>query len=208
MFTANIEIRELKQWKIVNCQAQKVVALAYRRWSFTRGFNCKAFTGKILVFWICGRLREVVAYEGSTVPLVAFVCSREGIDGYVPLNRVWHRQVLSYYTSTLLAASSRSYINFSFQGNSRTCATTYILDSYNLRSNSRLLLSRLKRKCFLRLLPAPFMLVHHVCGIICPLVSYAAVLKVVTQRSYHFVGGALHDDPKNGCEGDYWPAEL
>ena len=28
-----------------------------------RGFNRKALTGKILVFWIGGRLWEVVAYE-------------------------------------------------------------------------------------------------------------------------------------------------
>ena len=33
------------------------------RWSFTRSSNCKALTGKILVFWISGRLCEVVAYE-------------------------------------------------------------------------------------------------------------------------------------------------
>ena len=52
-----------KQWKIINRQAQKVVAVAYRRWSFTRGSNCKALTGKVLVFWIGGRLWEVVAYE-------------------------------------------------------------------------------------------------------------------------------------------------
>ena len=30
---------------------------------FTRGFNCKALTGKILVIWIGGRLWQVVAYE-------------------------------------------------------------------------------------------------------------------------------------------------
>ena len=36
--------------EIINRQAQKVVAVAYRRWSFTRGSNCKALTGKILVF--------------------------------------------------------------------------------------------------------------------------------------------------------------
>ena len=53
--------------KIVNHQAQKVVAVAYRRWSFTRGSNCKALTGKVLVFWIGGRLWEVVARGGSTV---------------------------------------------------------------------------------------------------------------------------------------------
>ena len=37
-------------------QAQKVVEVAYRRWSFTRGSNCKALTEKVLVFWISGRL--------------------------------------------------------------------------------------------------------------------------------------------------------
>ena len=31
---------------------------------FTRGYNCKALTGKILAFWIGGRLWEVVVYEG------------------------------------------------------------------------------------------------------------------------------------------------
>ena len=40
-----------------------MVAVAYRRWLFTRSSNCKASTGKVLVFWIGGRLREVVAYE-------------------------------------------------------------------------------------------------------------------------------------------------
>ena len=48
-------LQEVRQWKIINRQAQKVVALAYRRWSFTRGSNCK-------VFWIGGRLWEVVIY--------------------------------------------------------------------------------------------------------------------------------------------------
>ena len=42
-----------------------MVIVAYRRWLFyfTRGSNCKALTGKILVFWIGSRLLEVVAYE-------------------------------------------------------------------------------------------------------------------------------------------------
>ena len=39
------------------------MAVAYRRWSFTRGFNWKTLTGKVLVFWISGCLWEVVAYE-------------------------------------------------------------------------------------------------------------------------------------------------
>ena len=40
-----------------------MVAVAYRRWSFTTGSNCRALTGNALVFWIGGRLWEVVAYE-------------------------------------------------------------------------------------------------------------------------------------------------
>ena len=40
-----------------------MVAVAYRRWSSTRGSNYKALTGEILVFWIGGRLWELVAYE-------------------------------------------------------------------------------------------------------------------------------------------------
>ena len=57
-------LQELKNnRKSLNFQAQKVVAVAYMRWSFTRGSNCKALTGKIAVFRIGGRLWEVVAYE-------------------------------------------------------------------------------------------------------------------------------------------------
>ena len=59
---AYVEIRGCVKWsltrelknnrKSLNFQAQKVVAVAYRRWSFTRGSNCKALTGNVLVFWI------------------------------------------------------------------------------------------------------------------------------------------------------------
>ena len=48
---------------MINHQAQKVVVVAYRRWLFTRGSNCKALTGKVLLVWIGGCLWEVVAYE-------------------------------------------------------------------------------------------------------------------------------------------------
>ena len=40
-----------------------VVPVAYRRWPFTTRSNCTALTRKILVFWIGGRLWELVAYE-------------------------------------------------------------------------------------------------------------------------------------------------
>ena len=47
--------------KLQNSQAKKVVAVAYE------SFYYRALTGKILVFWIGGRLREVVAHGVSTV---------------------------------------------------------------------------------------------------------------------------------------------
>ena len=56
-----------------------MVAVAYRRWSFTRGSNCKALTGKVLVFWIGVRLREVVAHGGSPVPAFHNFVVRSGI---------------------------------------------------------------------------------------------------------------------------------
>ena len=46
----------------------KVVAVAQERCSFTRGSNHRIFTGKNLVFWIGGRLWEVV------VPTWGFDC--------------------------------------------------------------------------------------------------------------------------------------
>ena len=54
-----------------------MVAVAYRRWSFTRGSNYKALTGKILVFWIGVRLREVIAHGGSTVVRITFTANGE-----------------------------------------------------------------------------------------------------------------------------------
>ena len=56
-----------------------MVAVAYRRWSFTRGSNCKALSGKVLVFWIGVRLREVVAHGGSPVPAFHNFVVRSGI---------------------------------------------------------------------------------------------------------------------------------
>ena len=46
------------------------------RGSFTRGYNCKALTGKNLVLWIGGRLREVGAHGGSTVFTKTVKCLR------------------------------------------------------------------------------------------------------------------------------------
>ena len=47
--------------------ALKVVAVAYERWSLTRGSQRSDLTEKLLVFWKTGRWGEVVATGGSTV---------------------------------------------------------------------------------------------------------------------------------------------
>ena len=47
--------------------ALEVVTVAYERWSLTRGSKYSDLTGKFLVFWKTGHLREVVATGGSTV---------------------------------------------------------------------------------------------------------------------------------------------
>ena len=59
--------KSLKTMENINHEAQKLVVVACRRWSFTRGSNSKALTGKIVVFWTGGCLWEVVAHGGSTV---------------------------------------------------------------------------------------------------------------------------------------------
>ena len=53
----------LKTMENHSISAQKVIAVVYRRWSFNRGSNCKALTGKIAVYWFGGHLWEVVSYE-------------------------------------------------------------------------------------------------------------------------------------------------
>ena len=41
--------------KSFSCQPHIVYTMvAYRKWFFIKGFNCKALTGKVLVFWITG----------------------------------------------------------------------------------------------------------------------------------------------------------
>ena len=96
-----------------------MIAIAYRRWSFTRGSNCKALTGKIFVFFDGrsliggGRIREVVAHGGSTVvgvriynyfrvDLAAFVHPRYRSAGgfivwrtFLNLSKIMHRLAFS-----------------------------------------------------------------------------------------------------------------
>ena len=47
----------LKKWKIIKPSPQIVVTVGYERWLLRRDSNCKAITGKILVFWGSGFLR-------------------------------------------------------------------------------------------------------------------------------------------------------
>ena len=50
----------LTQWKILK-------PVAVERMSFKKGSDHKALTGKMLLFWISDRLREVVAHKGSAI---------------------------------------------------------------------------------------------------------------------------------------------
>ena len=66
-------LRELKNKRKLKLSSLKVVAVAYERWSLTRGSNYSALTEKqfgILETWSLkrgGRLREVVGRGGSTL---------------------------------------------------------------------------------------------------------------------------------------------
>ena len=57
------EVVPYKRLKTMENKAQKVVSVAYKRWSFTRGSNCNASTRKIVLFWIGGHLWKVDGYE-------------------------------------------------------------------------------------------------------------------------------------------------
>ena len=74
-------------------------AVAYRRWSFTRGFNCKALTGKMLVFSIGCSLWETIAYYRRGGCTWRFYCHVLYFDG----------------TQTFQKISSWSHIIFSLE---------------------------------------------------------------------------------------------
>ena len=58
-----VAYKRLKTMENHSISAQKVISVAYWRWSFIRGSKCKALTGKTAVYWFGGHLWEVVAYE-------------------------------------------------------------------------------------------------------------------------------------------------
>ena len=59
------------KWSLTGSKKKflKMAAVAYKRWSLTRGSNYSDLTGDILELWLKrgGRLRGVVARGGSTV---------------------------------------------------------------------------------------------------------------------------------------------
>lgn len=56
----------------VKLSDQRVVLDTYKRWLFTQGSYYRALSGKILLFWIGGRLLEVGTHGGSNVLLFIF----------------------------------------------------------------------------------------------------------------------------------------
>ena len=61
--------RGQNQWKSLNRQTEIVWSQSLTGGGrlFTRGTNFKVFAGKVLMIWLDGRLRKVVAHGGSTV---------------------------------------------------------------------------------------------------------------------------------------------
>ena len=55
--------RGLKQWKLLTVRPKKWSRSLTEGGRLLEGYNCKTSTGKIWVFWIGGRLWEVVARE-------------------------------------------------------------------------------------------------------------------------------------------------
>ena len=58
--------------RLLNHQPRNAATVAYRRWSFTRGSNCKALTMRTLVFSIGGCFLKVVPHGSSTVLLPGY----------------------------------------------------------------------------------------------------------------------------------------
>ena len=71
--TRNVWEKQTKIWILtLRFKGLQVVVVPHWRWSFTRGCNWKALTGKILMFWIDDCLRGVVAHGGFIIVLVVF----------------------------------------------------------------------------------------------------------------------------------------
>ena len=96
-----------------------MVAVAYKRWSFTRGSNCKAFTDKSLVFWIGGLLWEVVAYRWWSSTRSSNCKAFTGkILVFCPAGRflcqyLWKAVIIKFYSILLLigCASTRKLLS-------------------------------------------------------------------------------------------------
>ena len=58
----------LKKKENVKLLALKLAAVAYERWSPTRGSKYSDLTGKLLVFWKTGHCGEVVTYKRWSQP--------------------------------------------------------------------------------------------------------------------------------------------
>lgn len=75
LYSASKEIRSFPKWsltivwkqcKIIWPLRQKVVAVAYWRWSFMGGCNYRALTGKILLYWMVAYGKCLLTRGGCT----------------------------------------------------------------------------------------------------------------------------------------------
>ena len=85
-----------------------MVAVAYRRWSFTRGSNCKALTGKRLVFWTGGRLWEAVAYKRWSHVEVRLYFIITGVKKIICYTKDFNYRTSLYQSSTVIGRNLRA----------------------------------------------------------------------------------------------------
>ena len=84
-----------------------MVVVAYRRWSFTRGSNCKALAGKRLVFWIGGRLWEAVAYKRWSHVEVQLYFIITGVKKIICYTKDFNYRTSLYQSSTVIGRNLR-----------------------------------------------------------------------------------------------------
>ena len=85
-----------------------MVVVAYRRWSFTRGSNCKALAGKRLVFWIGGHLWEAVAYKRWSHVEVQLYFIITGVKKIICYTKDFNYRTSLYQSSTVIGRNLRA----------------------------------------------------------------------------------------------------
>lgn len=104
-----------------------MVAVTYKRWSFTKDYNYASLAGKNVVFWISGCFREVVIYRGLTVVYIVVYIVGQGITGI--WTNFWPHRVGIWTSQVSKVEMPRGFWGkkgdcWSFYGNPHITSTT------------------------------------------------------------------------------------